>query len=60
MKNPFLTEKSRIQKRIQNAMYLMYFLVSPATKNQVFQRLWGGIEVLSLRKPGFDSPWDHH
>jgi len=51
---------SRIQKRIQNAMYLMYFLVSLATKNQVFQCSWGGIEVLSRRKPGFDSPWDHH
>jgi len=41
-------------------MYLMHSPVSHATKNQVFQGLRGGIEALSRRKTGFDSPWDHH
>ena len=44
----------RIQKRIQNAMYLMHFHASLATKNQVFQRLRGGIKVLSRQKPVSD------
>jgi len=50
----------RIQTRIQNAKHLMYFFIHLVTKNQGFQCLWGGIKVLSRRKPGFDSRWDHH
>ncbi len=38
----------------------MCFFIPLVTKNQGFQCLWGGIKVLSRRKPGFDSRWDHH
>ena len=38
----------------------MCFFIPLVTKNQGIQCFWGGIKVLSRRKPGFDSRWDYH
>lgn len=45
-------EIRRTQKRTQNAMNFLCPHVWFATKNSVFQRLWGGIEVLRGLKLG--------
>jgi len=47
-------------ERTQNVMIVLCPYVFVATKNQVFQCLRGGIEVLSRLRQGFESPWGRH